>query len=199
MKRVRVIKLGGSLLLMPQLKEKFQKWCQQNPHPLTLIVVGGGAIVDAVRNIHAVNALPEDFAHWVCIDLMRHTARLAQQILGEVDLYETVDDLQRAFTGAANDGARPIVAIVQPGICFARGFPNMGLPETWEVTSDALAAAFSQMYAAEEMVVMKSIDPPGDSRNHRELADRGFIDRHFPDLAEEIERVRFVNLWSETC
>ena len=146
--RLRVIKLGGSLLLMPGLKEKFQKWLQQNLHPLSLIVVGGGEIVDAVRNIHAVNALPEDFAHWVCVDLMRHTARLAQRILGDVDLYETLDDLQRALTGAANDGVEPIVAIVQPGICFARQFSNMGLPETWEVTSDALATAISRRYAA---------------------------------------------------
>ena len=199
MKRVRVIKLGGSLLLMPGLKEKFQKWRQENPHPMSLIVVGGGEIVDAVRRIHDVNALPEEFAHWFCIDLMRHTARLAQQILGDVDLYESMDDLQRAFTGAANDGATPIIAIVQPGICFAREFPDIGLPETWDVTSDALAAAFSWMYDAEELVVIKSMDPPGDALKLRELANLGFVDRHFPELARKIARVRFVNLRSESC
>jgi aspartokinase-like uncharacterized kinase len=32
----------------------------------------------------------------------------------------------------------------------------MGLPESWEMTSDSLAAAFCDMYAAEELVVLKS-------------------------------------------
>jgi aspartokinase-like uncharacterized kinase len=197
-KRVRVIKLGGSLLAMPGLKEKFRKWCQENPHPLSLIIVGGGEIVEAVRRIHDVSALPEEFAHWVCIDLMAHTARLAQQILGEVHLYETMDALQQAFTSTANESASPIIALVQPGICFARELPRRGLPETWDVTSDTLAAAFSRLHAAEELVVMKSVDPPGDALQLRELARLGFVDRHFPDFAAGIETVRFVNLRSES-
>ena len=165
---------------------------------MSLIIVGGGEIVDAVRGIHDVNALPEEFAHWVCIDLMAHTARLAQQILGYVDLCETNDDLQQAFTSAANESATPITAIVQPGICFAREYSNAGLPETWDVTSDTLAAAFSRLHAAEELVVMKSVDPPGDALQLRELARLGFVDRHFPDFAAGIETVRFVNLRSES-
>lgn len=194
MKRVRVIKLGGSLLTMPNLKQKFQKWCHENPHPLTLIIVGGGAVVDAVRQIHQGNPLSEKFAHWVCIDLLQHTARIAHRILGNVDLYETMDDLQQPFSGSKVNSTTPIVAIVQVGICFAREYPNMGLPESWDVTSEALAAAFSDMYAAEELVVMKSSDAPGDETDLDLLDSMGFVDPYFADLAAEIEQVRFVNL-----
>ncbi|MCA9131267.1 MAG: hypothetical protein KDB22_29485, partial [Planctomycetales bacterium] len=81
MRRVRVVKLGGSLLTLPSLREKFLRWCYDHPHPLSLIVVGGGTVVDAVRAIDQANPIEDEFAHWLCIDLMRHTARLAHQIL----------------------------------------------------------------------------------------------------------------------
>jgi len=194
MKRVRVIKLGGSLLTMPNLKQKFQKWCRENPHPLTLIIVGGGPVVDAVRQIHLANSLSEEFAHWVCIDLLQHTARIAHQVLGNAELFETKDDLQQPFSGSRVNSTTPIIAIVQVAICFARAYPNMGLPGSWDVTSDALAAAFSNMYAAEELVVMKSCDPPLDESNLESLAEVGFVDPYFADLAEDIHQVRFVNL-----
>jgi len=190
MKRVRVIKLGGSLLTMPNLKQKFQKWCRENPHPLTLIIVGGGLVVDAVRQVHQANPLSEEFAHWVCIDLLQHTARIAHEILGNVDLYETIDDLQQPFSGSKVNSPTPIIAIVQVGICFAREYPNLGLPDSWDVTSDSLAAAFCQMYAAEELVVMKS----SDGSNPGLPAGLRLVDPYFADLAEDIDQVRFVNL-----
>ena len=194
MKRVRVIKLGGSLLTMPNLKQKFQKWCRENPHPLTLIIVGGGPVVDAVREVHRANPLEEEFAHWVCIDLLQHTARIAHEILGNVDLYETMTDLQQPFSGSKVNSKNPIIAIVQVGICFAREYPNLGLPNSWDVTSDSIAAAFCEMYAAEEFVVMKSSDALRDESDFESLADVGFVDPHFSDLAENIDQVRFVNL-----
>jgi len=194
MKRVRVIKLGGSLLTMPNLKQKFQKWCRENPHPLTLIIVGGGPVVDAVRQVHLANPLLEKFAHWICIDLLQHTARIAHQILGNAELFETKAELQQPFSGSRVNSTTPIIAIVQLAMCFARNYPNMGLPDSWDVTSDSLAAAFSNMYAAEELVVMKSSDAPSDQSNLESLANVGFVDPYFAGLAESIDRVRFLNL-----
>lgn len=194
MKRVRVIKLGGSLLTMPNLKHKFQKWCRENPHPFTLILVGGGPVVDAVRQVHRANSLSDEFAHWVCIDLLQHTARIAHEILGNADLVETRADLEQLFSGSQVNSTTPIISIVQVAICFARVYPNMGLPESWDVTSDSLAAAFSASYAAEELVVMKSCDAPNDGLDLESLADFGFVDPYFADLAADIDQVRFVNL-----
>lgn len=189
-----MIKLGGSLLTMPNLKEKFHRWCAANPHPLTLIIVGGGEVVDAIREVHRSNSLDESFAHWLCIDLLKHTARLAHHIIGDVELYETRDDLQQPFSGSKKNSKTPIIAIVQVGTCFARDFPHLGLPNRWDVTSDSLAAAFCQMYAADELVMMKSSNPASGVEDSLRLADTGFVDPHFEDLAEEIEKVRFVNL-----
>ncbi len=190
---MRIIKLGGSLLTLPNLSEKFHRWCRENPHPLTLVMVGGGGIVDAVREVNRFNPLSDEFAHWVCMDLLLHTARLAHQILGDVELIETNKDLQQFFLRATIASSAPIIAIMQTEICFARNLPNLGLPATWDVTSDSLAAALSQMYGAEEVVMMKSTDVPSGYQELAELADAGIVDPYFPDLASE-SKVRFVNL-----
>lgn len=194
MKPVRVIKLGGSLLTMPNLSAVFHRWCRANPHPLTLVIVGGGAIVDAVRQINDTNPLDEQFAHWLCMDLLQHTARLAHRILGDVEIYETAGELQQAFSAAKTRAYPPVIAIAQVGIAFARNRPNQGLPASWEVTSDTLAAAFCERHAAAELVVMKSRDLPPGSTDFEGLARLGFVDPQFADFAENIETVRFVNL-----
>jgi aspartokinase-like uncharacterized kinase len=191
--RLRIIKLGGSLLSLPNLREKFHRWCCENSHPLTLVMVGGGGMVDAVREVNRSNPLPEEFAHWLCMDLLRHTARLAHQILGDVELVESIDDLQQLILGSTIASTMPNIAIVQVEICFARNLSNLGLPASWQVTSDSLAAALSQMYEAEEVVMMKSTDVPSGYQKLAELADAGIVDRYFPDLASE-SKVRFVNL-----
>jgi len=191
-KPVRLIKLGGSLLSLPNLSEKFHRWCRENPHPLTLIIVGGGGIVEAVRDIHQANPLADEFAHWLCIDLMKHTARLAHQILGNVDLYESMDDLQQPFSKSKKGGSTPIIAVVKVGIYFKPDDPKMGLPAAWEVTSDAMAAAFSKMVAADTLIMMKSVDVP-DGCGLEDLAAIGLVDPYFADLVGETE-VRFVNL-----
>lgn len=194
MKPARVIKLGGSLLSMPNLSEKFHHWCRENPHPMTLILVGGGGVVDAVRQIDRSNGLDERFAHWVCIDLLQHTARLAHHLLGEVEICETPEELQQLLSRSQTHWPQPSTAIVQVKTCFARNAFNCGLPESWDVTSDTLAAAFCHQMEAEELVVMKSRDLPSATVQWSELARIGMVDPHFADLAERIQRVRFVNL-----
>lgn len=196
MKRIRVIKLGGSLLTLPNLNEKFQRWCDENPHPLSLVIVGGGGVVEAVRQIDRVSKLPEAFGHWTCIDLLQQTARMAHQILDNVELWESLDVLGERLAKPDPSSTGPVTAIVQLGLCIGRGQPNLGLPECWEVTSDALAAAFARIHAAEELVLMKSCDAPGDDSQWDQLAAAGFVDPYFAGLAKTIRRVRFVNLRS---
>ncbi|TWT66428.1 amino acid kinase family protein [Allorhodopirellula solitaria] len=196
MQQPRVIKIGGSLLTLPHLKEQFRAWCQDNPHPLTWVIVGGGEMVDAVRRIDQAKRLPEAFAHWLSIDLLQHTARLAHEILDDVVLCETLDEVEQAAVKSTAANARPVTAIVQVGVFFWRGAGNMGLPASWDVTSDALAAAFARMRGAEELVLMKSCGPPCDASQFDQLAACGYVDPCFAGLAGEIERVRFVDLRS---
>ena len=192
MKHVRVIKLGGSLLIVPRLREKFHRWCNENPHPCTFVVVGGGGIVEAVRTIDRANSIPEAFAHRTCIDLMQHTARLARQIL-DIQILESRIEIESTMSCPSVDSDTPIMAIAQIGDSVVSESSRLGLPESWEVTSDTLAAAFSLMISAEELVVMKSLDVPNNLSIY-DVAKRGIVDPVFTKFAERIGRVRFVNL-----
>ncbi len=194
MAKLRVIKLGGSLLTLSDLNERFQRWCDDNPHPMSLIIVGGGGLVDAVRDIDRIHRLPDSFSHWLCIDLLRHTARLAHQILSHVDIYETQDRLREALSQSGSPSTASVTAIVQVNLFFQRNYPNMVLPESWDITSDSIAAAFAQTHAADELVVMKSADYPEDDSRVNQVVTAGFVDRYFDELSASVARVRFINL-----
>ncbi|MDA1179764.1 MAG: hypothetical protein O2931_13325, partial [Planctomycetota bacterium] len=78
----RVVKLGGSLLSDPQLPVRWDAWWRSQPRWDTLVVVGGGCWVDAVREADKLHSLGEEVSHWLAIDALRITARLAGQVLG---------------------------------------------------------------------------------------------------------------------
>jgi aspartokinase-like uncharacterized kinase len=70
--------------------------------------------------------------------------------------------------------------------------PGTRLPESWDVTSDSIAARLAICTGADELVLLKSADPP--SRDLQELADAGYVDKFLPKLADELPPWRMVNL-----
>jgi hypothetical protein len=52
----RVVKLGGSLLDLPHLAPRLQSWLGGEPDKLTLLLVGGGEFVEAMRQLDQVHA-----------------------------------------------------------------------------------------------------------------------------------------------
>ena len=66
------------------------------------------------------------------------------------------------------------------------------LPESWDVTSDSIAARLAEIIAADELVLLKSA-PAAPGLLH-EIAAAGYVDNFFPQAAEGLMRVRFANL-----
>jgi len=66
----RVVKLGGSLLKRKRLVDEVNTWLLAQRSGDTLMVVGGGAMVDAVRELDSIRQLPSDEVHWLCVDLL---------------------------------------------------------------------------------------------------------------------------------
>jgi aspartokinase-like uncharacterized kinase len=178
----RVIKVGGSLFDLADLGERVQRWLDSQPPAVNVLLAGGGQAVDKIR-AQAVD-LSESEAHWRCVDAMTTTANLLCQLMPEAKSQTHV----------------PFHSTRRPTIFFCATWlkhvepisPGTPLPESWDVTSDSIAARVTVCVGADELVLLKSADPP--SGNLQELSDVGYVDKFLPNLADELPPWRMVNL-----
>jgi len=187
MTHLRVIKLGGSLLEIPNLAINLQEWLAQQTPAHQILLVGGGALVDDVRRWYSQDPRCEVPAHWLSIDLMTVTTRTFHESMPTTSLCEHFDRL------LADRSTRETILFTP---CrWLRDLepqqPGTILPASWEVTSDSIAARLAVVLQAEELVLLKSAAPPCDSIS--EMAAHGYVDPMLPHLEHELPPVRFVN------
>lgn len=217
MSAARVLKLGGSLLLLPDWPERLTSWLEAHPAPLNLLLVGGGQIVNAVRELDEQHGLSIPFAHWLCIDLLSATARIAGELLPGFPLLTTPAQLQQLvrdgrLVGPVGEEAgsqpsrpgppayivdvscfyRPPTQLSKPGDdIFSADCP---LPESWDTTSDSLAAWLATLVAAAELVLFKSTAPSGQDQSPHAWKAQGIVDQAFADVLPPSVSVAIVNL-----
>ncbi|MDX1962327.1 MAG: hypothetical protein SFX18_04195 [Pirellulales bacterium] len=220
--RGRVIKLGGSLLTLPDWPERLHTWLtRQTPLPAVLIV-GGGDLADLLRAEHARHPdYSQELMHALAIACMDLHGQLALARLPGARLVEDLAAARHFLQGGLateNIGHAPgpfsLVRIPAMGRWLGVK-PNFGsgedlllversargndqaLPATWDVTSDSIAAWAARELAAEELVLLKSCLPDVDIATENVyplIAESGYVDRYFPVLAKNLPSVRFVDL-----
>ena len=161
---MRVIKLGGSLLELPDLGPRLRRFVHQlNPPDCTLILVGGGAVVDAIRNYDNRWKLDEVPCHWLCVHLLNSTARLLHLLMPEWPLIMHPQTLTQ-WLASASRTEKPnhnrLPAIVAPDSFYSPTANAHSLPLSWETTSDSIAALLARITQADELILLKSTDPP---------------------------------------
>jgi hypothetical protein len=72
--------------------------------------------------------------------------------------------------------------------------PGIHLPHGWNVTSDSIAARIAAALPAGELVLLKSTLPGQAPQSAQALADMGYVDEQFPQIAREVRMIRCVNL-----
>ena len=187
---IRVVKVGGSLLDLPQLPQKLRTWLAAQPPAHNVLLVGGGPLVDQVRTWNAETGIDETAAHWMCVDLLTATAHLLHAWLPEIPLVE--DDrllCQRVGEdGATIFGPAPWMRHAEPGL------PGTWLPTDWDTTSDSIAGRLAIALRADEFVLLKSELPHRRAgRELSALAAVGYIDRILAEMAPELPPTRLVN------
>ncbi len=182
---VRVIKLGGSLLDWPDLADMFCRWLAKQSPATNVVVAGGGAIVEALRQLDRAQAMPPETAHWLAIHAMSMTAALAAELLPDASLVHRANDL--LTTGTAGVRVFDVADFMRDD-----AQRKDRLPYNWDVTSDSIAARVACRLEAHELVLLKST-LPADGATRKLLADQGFVDVHFPVAAASLP-VRCVNL-----
>jgi len=189
----RVVKLGGSLLTMPDLAERFRAWLNVQPSAETLLIAGGGELADAVRETNRLRPLADSQAHWLCIRAMQLQTEMLAALLPEAEMLLSIAPLRDSLPQTR-------LAIVDPWRFVHEEDQRLSatpLPESWDVTSDSIAARLAQLTGADEVVLLKSASAP--AADLQELGAAGFVDRFFMRAAIGVPQVRFVNLRDESA
>jgi aspartokinase-like uncharacterized kinase len=193
-----VYKIGGSLLDLPDLAERLGRLLALRPGTRSLLVTGGGAAADVVREYDRIHRLGDDASHWLAIESLGLNERLVVQLLpgavhvgdrseaeqawarGRIPVLSAATFLRHEEQAHASAGVNRQPSVADP------------LPHTWSVTSDSIAAWIALRWLADELVLVKSTGARsglvGTSR------DEPLVDDHFPRLAAVLPRLGWVNL-----
>lgn len=166
-----VIKLGGSLLDLPDIVSRLEALSVHwGPRPL--LVVGGGEAADLVRAWDQRFQIGEQRSHWLALDSLKLTARLLATLwsrcsVSRIDQIAVIWQQQR-------------IPIVQPREWFERATATslVSPPQTWDTTTDTIAAWVAGLSQAGELWLVKSVDAP---RTIRDASRLGLVDVHFSE------------------
>jgi aspartokinase-like uncharacterized kinase len=180
-----VVKLGGSLLDLPDLPVRFRDWLDRQPPARWCMVVGGGRAADTVRRFDRWHGLGEERGHWLAVRAMQFNTRLVAAALGD---WPVVADPSR-------DDDRPFT-LLDPHAWLARleaAEPGASVPHRWSFTSDSIAAHAAAWLGAGQLTLLKSTLPDGVS-DVPSAAGQGLVDADFPEASTPIAIVTMVNL-----
>jgi len=191
---LRVVKVGGSLFDAPHLPERLLGWFDEMPPARSVVIAGGGRMVDDIRRLDQLRPMGEAAAHWAAISVLDVTAWMLATWMQEFDITSDFAGL----TDQLFDTEDPI--IFAPGRFLKETEPSlMGtrLTKTWEVTSDSIAVRLGTIILADEIVLLKPTPPPlasecprslvtpVNARQVTDLAIEGYVDTYLPRLIDE--------------
>lgn len=185
-----VAKVGGSLFDLPDLRPRLRAWLRTLPTTDVLLVPGGGAAADVIRDLDGRHHLGEEPAHWLALRAMALHAHFLAALLPSAVVID--DPLRRpASTWAILDAHAFLRA--------DEGRPG-SLPHSWAVTSDAVAARAAVWGKAVRLDLLKSVTIPA-AMTWEEATRRGLVDATFPEVLRQAPQglaVQAINLraWS---
>lgn len=178
--RTWVIKLGGSLASA----EELPRWLEVlaiDGRGRAVIVPGGGPFADQVRAMQVRRGFDDTAAHHMALLAMEQYAVMLRAMQPELVAAASVLDARRALEQGRT-------AIWMP---TALALAECPLPQSWDTTSDSLAAWLAAKLSASHLVLVKSVSLPGRAASAQSLQRDGIVDRLIPQL---IERSAFTTL-----
>ena len=186
-----VLKFGGSLLTIPDLMKRLEAVIDRlRPSPV-LIVPGGGAAANIIRNLDQKLRLAPEKAHRDAIAAMSHNAALLCRLNKSLRLARNYDEAKRVWSEGHS------AVLDADSFLFGQPENNTGdsLPASWEITSDSIAAWTARQWQADRIILAKSCDAP--ETNLSALCQLGMIDRAFATIVGHV-RTEWLNLRSSS-
>jgi len=168
-----VVKLGGSL----QRAAELPQWLRLIERVATgnvVVVPGGGAFADAVRDAQQTWHFDDTHAHRMAILAMQQMAWLLRGLAPTYAIVESCAKIREALK-------RGRAVLWAPD---ADELDAAGIPASWEITSDSLAAWLAGVLSAHCLVLIKSASC-GAASGPQRLAARGIVDAALPRYCAE--------------
>lgn len=165
--RRRVIKVGGSLLDLPDLAVRIKSWMRLQKKAQNILLMGGGNFCNEIRDLHDRFGFSEIQSHDACMESMG----VAASILGSLLDLEIVDCFEA-------------IGLPREDIVFdCRSWisQNDDIPKSWELTSDSISALLAGQLNA-DLVLFKSV------------STRDAVDDYFPRASQNLADIVWVNL-----
>jgi aspartokinase-like uncharacterized kinase len=178
-----VIKLGGSLLDLPELPGRLANFLADFARPRPIVVCGGGPTVDLIRAWDRLYAIGEEESHWIAVQALTLNALVLERVVPRLEHVQSPRDFRRVWNAEKTplyDAYRFLKDLDEPS-------PDP-LPRRWRVTSDSIAARMATLLGASELVLLKSIALPGGT-TIESAVEEGVVDPHFAVAAMALPRV----------
>ena len=195
----RIVKIGGSMLLRTDLTTTVNQWLAAHPADQTLIIVGGGKLIDAVRELDQLHPMNQQQIHWTCVDLLTTTADFVAQMFG----WPLITTPSQWKAASETPPTQCLPSVIAPEVFYnQRSAPlkhvksrdaRQKLPDDWRTTTDSIAGLLSAILDADELVLLKSCPIPANM-SPTQLAEAGIVDPAFPDLVDQLRQVRIEQL-----
>lgn len=172
-KRPVVIKVGGSLLALKRLNEELAELIQTVKNHQVVLLTGGGPAVKAYRKLCEASGIPQERAHWHCIQLM---CDLTNTLCDTFPNSVAVSSWNEAELAWKSDR---IPWFIVESFLRSDDKQRDHLPHTWDVSSDSIAAHLAIRHEA-ELILLKGCALPKRRVTAKALAKRGIVDKWFP-------------------
>ena len=184
-----------------QLREILKAISIYSEKHIVLVVPGGGAFADIVRNFHSRKYLSDSAAHWLATRCMDLTGAIMADMHSSMNLYSGKDALERWAEGQS--------FIIQP---YELLKSHDRLPHSWDVTSDSIAYWFGIEGEADVVIFLKCINPfakwfflvqsetePVRPKSFEYLVKKEIIDPYMVQLQSNFQGYFYVmnGLWPE--
>lgn len=166
-----VVKIGGSLLGSPELEkwlDIFAKFSDGN----IVIVPGGGLFADAVRAAQKLSKMSDASAHRLAVLAMDQYGLLMASMnpmLATARTEMEIDERTWQHRGIVWLPSQMVLA-------------DDTIPQSWDVTSDSIAAWLAEKLGAQHLVLVKSDKPDESELCLRMMTKTGMVDQAFSDF-----------------
>ncbi len=179
---IQIVKVGGSLFDLHDLKIRLRRWLDEHPAARTILVAGGGASVDVIRALDRTHQLGEESSHWLALRMLRVNGCFLNELLPQAHIVRWPDE------------DTPLGILDAEAFARADDVNRDHVPHLWDATSDSLAVRVAVVARAQRLILLKSVTWRND--DWQAAVRAGVVDPHFPKALAQAPglSVRVANL-----